>query len=148
MSDSFDSPATTLYHEFLAAWNRRDATAIAALFTPKATVVGFDGSQMFGRQSIESELGAIFANHVTATYVGKVKTLVQLGPNAAMVTAIAGMVPPGQAELNPAVNTIQSVVVEERDGHWAIAHLQSTPAAFHGRPELSEALTSELRALL
>ena len=143
-----ESPAALLYRRFLEAWNQRDAAAIAALFTRDATVVGFDGSQMFGRDAVGSELGAIFANHVTATYVGKVKTETPLGMKAAMLTAVAGMVPPGESDLNPAVNTIQSLVAEDRGGEWAIVHLQSTPAAFHGRPELSEALTAELRELL
>ena len=34
-----------------------------------------------------------------------------------------------------------------RDG-WRIALYQNTPAQFHGRPELSRALTEELRQLL
>jgi hypothetical protein len=34
------------------------------------------------------------------------------------------------------------------DGQWRVALYQNTPAAFHGRPDLSEALTAELRALI
>jgi uncharacterized protein (TIGR02246 family) len=33
------------------------------------------------------------------------------------------------------------------DGHWQIFQFQNTPAQFHGRPEMAEALTDELRLL-
>lgn len=55
------------------------------------------------------------------------------------------MVPPGGSDINPAVNAIQSLVAVRREDLWRIALFQTTPAAFHGRPELSEQLTSELR---
>ena len=57
------------------------------------------------------------------------------------------MVPPGQANLNPAANTIQSLVAVKR-GEWRIALYQNTPAQFHGRPDLASAITEELRELL
>jgi hypothetical protein len=34
------------------------------------------------------------------------------------------------------------------EGGWSVALFQTTPAQFHGLPELSEALTAELSALL
>ena len=51
-------------------------------------------------------------------------------------------------EINPAVNAIQSLVAVTRDGRWRIALFQNTPAQFHGRPELAQQLTEELRQLL
>jgi hypothetical protein len=65
-----------------------------------------------------------------------------------LIRAVVGMVPPGASELNPAVNAIQSVVVVDRDGLATIALLHNTPAAFHGRPEMAEALTKELTSVL
>ena len=58
------------------------------------------------------------------------------------------MVPPGLADINPAVNAVQSLLAVRQDGRWRIAQLQNTPAAFHGRPDLSDQLTGELRAEL
>jgi hypothetical protein len=58
------------------------------------------------------------------------------------------MMSPGQSDLNPAVNTIQTLVAVKRAGKWRIAIFQNTPAQFHGRPELAQALTEELRQLL
>jgi hypothetical protein len=63
------------------------------------------------------------------------------------------MVPPGQAKLNPAVNTIQTLVAVRQAAvgqavGWRTAVYQNTPAQFHGRPDLAEALTQELQELL
>jgi len=136
-----------LYTRLLEAWNRRDAEAFAELFTATASVVGFDGSQMDGRTAIASELGAIFAHHPTAAYVAKVRDVRYLDSDIALVRAVVGMVPPGKSELNPAVNAIQNLVVVPDSGLPRIALLQTTPAAFHGRPHLVEALTAELTAV-
>jgi uncharacterized protein (TIGR02246 family) len=143
-----EAEVRALYHDLLESWNRRDAAAFAALFTPDATVVGFDGSQMNGRAEIESSLRSIFAHHVTAAYVGLVREVRPLAIDVRLLRAVAGMVPPGETELNPAVNTIQALVAVAAEGQWRIAHYQNTPAQFHGRPDLAEALTAELRKLL
>ena len=58
------------------------------------------------------------------------------------------MVPPGTAELNPAVNALQSLVTIGRGADMRIALLHNTPAALHGRPELAEQLTRELTDVL
>ncbi len=137
-----------LYKELLEAWNRRSAAAFAALFEDVCNVVGFDGSLMNGRREIEAELSRIFSDHVTASYLGIVREVRFLGPEVAVLRAVAGMVPPGQSDINPAVNTIQSLVAIKREGRWRITLYQNTPAQFHGRPELSQSLTEELRRLL
>ena len=90
----------------------------------------------------------IFADHPTAAYVGKVREVRFLAPEVALLRAVAGMVPPGRSDLNPAVNTVQSLVAAKQDGRWRIALYQNTPAQFHGRPDLAEELTEELRQLL
>lgn len=137
-----------LYTRLLEAWNRRSGEDFAALFEPDGSAVGFDGSQMNGRDEIATTLKAIFESHPTASYVARVREIRQLAPGTTLVRAAAGMVPPGSSELNPAVNAIQSVVLTEREGTLWIALLHNTPAAFHGRPEAAEALTRELTDVL
>ena len=66
----------------------------------------------------------------------------------AVLSAVVGMVPPGQSDLNPAVNAVQTLIAAKQGSVWRIAVFQSTPAALHGRPELSEWLTEELRQVL
>lgn len=143
-----EMPLRDLYARMLAAWNSRDADGMAACFTPDGASVGFDGSQMEGTAEIPATLREIFANHQTAAYVARVRHARMLGPGVGLLRAVVGMVPPGASDLIPAVNALQTVVATERDGVWRIALLQNTPAAFHGRPDLSDALTAELRALL
>jgi uncharacterized protein (TIGR02246 family) len=141
-------PLAALYTRMLDAWNRRDADSFTGLFTEDCSIVGFDGSQMNGRAQTNAELRAIFASHPTASYVAKVREVRILGAEVALLRAVVGMVPPGQRELNPAVNAVQSVVVVLRSGTLQIALLHNTPAAFHGRPQLSEQLTNELTAVV
>ena len=95
-----------------------------------------------------AELRAIFASHPTASYVAKVREVRALDSHVSLLRAVVGMIPPGQRELNPAVNAVQSAVIVSQSGTLRIALLHNTPAAFHGRPHLSEQLTSELNALV
>lgn len=149
MSDEQDiDEVTALHAALLHAWNQRSATDYAALFSEGAHLVGFDGSQMDGPGEVASQLGAIFADHPTATYVGDVRGCRLLAPGVALLTAVVGMVPPGAKDISPAVNAIQSLVAARQGSAWRIELLQNTPAAFHGRPEVSEQLTNELRAVL
>lgn len=141
-------PIVGLYNALLQAWNDRDAAAYAALFTDDANVTGFDGSQMDGPDAIRKELGGIFASHQTAPYVSKVREVRLLAADVALLRAVAGMIKADTGDINPAVNAIQTLVAQKVDGAWRIALFQNTPAQFHGRPELAEALTNELRDLL
>jgi uncharacterized protein (TIGR02246 family) len=137
-----------LYHQLLERWNERRADGFAALFAEDGHTVGFDGSQMDGRPAIKAELTRIFTDHETALYVGKIREVRFLDADVALLRAVSGLRPRGQPDLNPAANSIQSLVAVRRDGEWRIALFQNTPAQFHGRPELAQALTEELRALL
>jgi uncharacterized protein (TIGR02246 family) len=141
-----DTPVRVLYRRLLDAWNDCSAHDFAMLFTESGNVVGFDGSQMKGRVEIESTLTGIFKDHATAAYVSIVREVNFLSLDVVLLRAVAGMVPRGKKELNPAVNAIQSMVARATDGEWRIALFQNTPAQFHGRPELAAELTEELRS--
>lgn len=137
-----------LYQRMLEGWNARSADAFAAQFAEDGDTIGFDGSQLLGRATIATELRRIFADHQTAAYIAKVRSVRFLASDVALLRAVVGMIPPGQSDVNPAVNTIQTLLALRREGNWHIALLQNTPAQFHGRPELVEQLTEELRQLL
>ena len=137
-----------LYEQLLRAWNDQDADAFGAVFADDGSSVGFDGSTMNGRQEIVETIRAIFMNHRTATYVAKVREVRELVADVLLLRAVVGMTPPGGAELNPAVNAIQSVVMTRQGASLRVALLHNTPAAFHGRPELAEELTRELTDVL
>ena len=136
------------YRQLLDSWNKRDADAFAASFTDDGSCVGFDGSIMNGREEIASTLRGIFEHHPTASYVAKVRELRTLSPGITLLRSVAGMVPPGNNELKPDVNAIQSLVIVEKGSDLRVALLQNTPAAFHGRPGLAQQLTRELTEVL
>lgn len=137
-----------LYRQVLDGWNQHSADAFAAPFASDGEVIGFDGSQMTRKAEIVATLGQLFADHVTAPYISKVKSVRLLGSEVAVLRAIVGMVPPGQVDLNPAVNAHQTLVAAKRDGAWQIELFQTTPAQFHGRPDLVQQMTEELRQVL
>ncbi len=143
-----ESALVDIYRRLLSAWNRRQASDYASLFVDDGGIIGFDGSAVDGRGQIEAHLQQIFGDHVTARYVGKVKEVRGLGPQVALLRAVVGMVPPGQADLNPAVNALQTMIAVRLDDQWRIVLFQNTPAQFHGRPEAAQALTDELRQVL
>lgn len=147
-STTAESEVRALYQRLLESWNKRDADAFAVLFHEDGESIGFDGSQMSGPAEIAATLQQIFLSHQTAPYVAKVKSVRFLAPDVAILRAIVGMVPPGQKELNPAVNTLQTLVAARHGDQWLIALFQNTPAQFHGRPELVQQMTEELRQLL
>jgi uncharacterized protein (TIGR02246 family) len=138
----------SLYRRLLEAWNHSDPDAFASLFTETGSSIGFDGSQMNGQTEIASTLRAIFRDHQVATYVAKVREIRSLAPGVSLLRAVVGMIPPGQTELNPGTNAIQSVVAVGDAARPRIALLHNTPAAFHGRPQLGEQLTEELREVV
>jgi uncharacterized protein (TIGR02246 family) len=137
--------ARELYTEILDHWNKRDAAGFARLFSRNGNLVGFDGSPVDGQESIERHLAEVFTGHQTATYVGKIREVRLLTPGAVLLRAVAGMVPPGKKELNPAVNTIHTLIAASQGNKWRVELFQSTPAAFHGRPAAVEDLTAELQ---
>ena len=156
-SDTFgpqDSPSPDeievreLYRHMLDGWNKRSAGAFAAPIAEDGDLIGFDGSQLIGRAEIVSMLQRIFADHPTAPYVSKVKSVRFLSPEVAVLRAIVGMVPPAQPDLDPNLNALQTLIASKRDGQWRIVLFQNTPAQFHGRPDLVQQMTEELRQLL
>jgi uncharacterized protein (TIGR02246 family) len=137
-----------LYADILRCWNERNAEGFARLFARNGNMVGFDGSEVNGHEHIEIHLSEVFTSHPTATYVGKVREVRLLGQEVTLLRAVAGMVPPGGSDIKPDVNTVHTMVAANQGDHWRLELFQSTPAAFHGRPDAREQLTQELRTLL
>lgn len=137
-----------LYRQLIDAWNNRHADGMAETFTLEGELIGFDGSQAVGREEILSHLKPVFESHPTPPFVSKVKDIQVLSADIAMLRAIAGMVPHGKSDIAPELNAHQTLVAVRKDEGWRILLFQNTPAQFHGRPELVEQMTEELRQLL
>jgi uncharacterized protein (TIGR02246 family) len=144
MSDA----VTALYRRLLSSWNNRDAEAFGSAFETNGSMVGFDGSAIEHADAITEHLGGIFKDHTPATYVGIVREVRAVGTDAALLRAVAGMIPPGADDIKPELNTIHLLVAVASEDAWRVAHFQSTPARFDGRPDDAAALTEDLRAEL
>ncbi len=140
-----DDAAVSLYRELITAWNRRDAVAVASLFLEDGDLTGFDGSMLTGASEIQSSVAAIFAEHQTPPYVAKLRSVRLLHEGVAIVKGIAGMAAPGGGKLDPGLNAVQTLVAARAPSGWRIASFQTTPAAFHGRPDAVLKLTRELQ---
>ena len=90
-NSSDDDGLDGLHRKILDAWNRQDAQAYAACFDDDALVVGFDGSEMHGRDAIAEQLGTIFSDHQVATYVRVVRGVRRLDDSTALLDAVVGM---------------------------------------------------------
>src|SRR5688500_11298481 len=101
MSDTDRSEILALFRGVFDAWNLRDASGMAGRFDEDGELIAFDGSELRGRVAIESELRRIFSDHPTGTYVASVRDVDQLHPAIAVVRAVAGLVPPGQGDIDP-----------------------------------------------
>lgn len=143
-----DDELRSLYSRLIEGWNAADAEAMAGAVARDGLVIGFDGSQMLGREQVAAELGRIFADHETASYVTKVRSVTAVGDSGGLLLAVAGTVPPRGSELMPERNAIQSVAARRTGDGWEVVLFQTTPARFDGRPELVDALTAELSELL
>jgi uncharacterized protein (TIGR02246 family) len=115
-------------------------------FSDDANIVGFDGTEVRGRNDFRDHAARIFADHKVASFVTVIRDVREIAPGVAILHANAGMLPPGKSEVNPAVNTVQTLVAVHRDGRWQIELFQNTPAAWHGREDDVNALTAELQS--
>ena len=148
-TDAAADPETRdLYRQLLETWNKRNARDFALLFAPNGNIVGFDGTQVFGQLDVGAHLSEVFSHHQTARYVSIVREVRSLTEGATILSAVAGMVPPGKDDINPELNSVQTMVAVRRSGALRIALFQNTPAALHGRPDDAKMLTEELRAAL
>jgi len=118
MKSTVSNEVQALYQQLIDGWNNRSARAMADQFAEDGEMIGFDGSQAIGREEIFSHLDPIFKEHPTPPFVTKVKNVRFLDSDAAILRAIAGMVPPGQSEIDPKLNTHHTLVAVKKDGKW------------------------------
>ncbi|WP_203247139.1 SgcJ/EcaC family oxidoreductase [Sporosarcina beigongshangi] len=133
-----------LYQSLIQAWNNRQAQEMADQFTMQGELIGFDGSQVIGRDNIFAHVYPIFADHPTPPFISVVKDVRLFTTEVVRLRAIVGMIPPGTTELNPQLNAHQTLIAVKENDVWRIELFQNTPAQFHGRPDLVEQMTKEL----
>lgn len=136
-----------LYYNLINSWNHRDAEKMAEQFTKNGELIGFDGSHESGRETILEHLLPIFASHPTPPFISIIKDVRLLAAEVVRLRAIVGMVPPGENEIDPQFNAYQTLIAVKENGKWRTDLFQNTPAQFHGRPELVEQMTKELKEI-
>jgi uncharacterized protein (TIGR02246 family) len=152
-ADDDEADIRALYQQAMNGWNMGNGDAFAAPFAEDADLVGFDGTHLKGRPEIASFHQHLFDTYVKGTrLVGKVKSVRFLSTDVALMHTVGGTVMPGQSDIDPERNSVQTIVATKKrnDGRrwWHIAAFQNTRAQFIGRPDAAQDLTRELRALL
>jgi uncharacterized protein (TIGR02246 family) len=139
----------SLYQQLMDGWNAASGDAFAAPFEEDGDLVGFDGTHIKGRQEIASFHQHLFDMFLKGSrLVGKVRSVRFLTSNVAVMHAVGGTVMAGESDLERERNSVQTLVAVKRNGKWSLAAFQNTRAIYMGRPEESQKLTEELRALL
>jgi uncharacterized protein (TIGR02246 family) len=133
------------YEQLIDGWNSRDADRFADAFAESGTAIGFDGSEMSGREAIAAELKRVFDDHRTAAYVARVRSVELLSSGVVVLRSVVGMIPADGSTIEPDKNAHQTVIAVKEGEDWRAVLLQNTPAQYHGRPELVERLTAELQ---
>lgn len=137
-----------LYSKLILSWNHQDALVFSGLFSKHGMAIGFDGTQLTGQKEIEAAVTNIFHDHVTSTYITKVRDIRSIAKDVLLLRSVVGMISPGEYDINPAMNAIQSLLAVKSVDGWSIVLFQNTPARYDGRPEAQEGLTKELRELI
>lgn len=102
---------------YVAAFNKGDAKALAALWSPEAVYTNPDsGEQAVGREAIEKQFAKIFAASKGAKLDAKTESIKFVSPNVAIEQGTAKVLQPkGDAE-----ESEYSAVYVKREGQWLL----------------------------
>lgn len=102
---------------YTAAFNRGDAAALAALWSPEAVYTNpITGQQVVGRAEIEKQFSAIFAEAKGAKLEAATNSVQFISPNVAVEQGTAKVLRPDQ----PPEESSYSAVYVKRDGRWLL----------------------------
>jgi uncharacterized protein (TIGR02246 family) len=102
---------------YVAAFNQRDARAVAALWTPTAVYTNpLSGEQFVGREAIEKQFAAIIAEAKGVKLEAKTESVQFISPSVAVEHGIAKVIRADQA---PEESEYTAVYVK-RDAQWLL----------------------------
>src|SRR3954451_19555107 len=113
---------------YVEAYNKRDAKALAALWSPEAVYVDPEtGEEAVGREEIEKEFADTFSDLKDAKLEVKANSIKFLSPNVALENGVARIVRPKE---EPDESTYSALFVK-REGKWLLDRVteEETPAA-------------------
>jgi uncharacterized protein (TIGR02246 family) len=126
-----------LLRQLVEAWNRSDGEAFGAGFDEDADYIVFNGVHLKGRQQIAAVHQQLFDTVLKGTRLGDgntTRTLRFLSADVALVHTMGSLRRPGQDDLSPEQNSIQTFVLVKRGERWSIAAFQNTRIQPHGTP--------------
>ncbi len=122
-----------LVHEYIRAWDDKDAEAIGRLFVEDADFVNVVGLWWTGRRSIVKAQRFGFENAFAHAKIRPLKLSQRyLGDDAAVVTAqwqITGQVDPEGEAVEPRRGVICATLIKLADGTWIGVSCQNTDIA-------------------
>src|SRR5687767_3794104 len=113
--------------QIAVAWNKGSGSGIAAVYAHDGTLVAGDGKLTQGRSQIARYHDEQFAAFLKGTRLSvQVKSVRFLSPGVALMRTEGGILWPGQSELAPGNQGIQSFVVVKDNGVWRVTLFQNT----------------------
>jgi uncharacterized protein (TIGR02246 family) len=102
---------------YVAAFNAADAKGLAALWAPEAVYINpLSGEQVIGREAIEGQFAAIFAEDKGAKLEASTLSIGFVSPNVAIETGVATVVRADQ----PPEESEYSAVYIKQGGQWLL----------------------------
>jgi uncharacterized protein (TIGR02246 family) len=112
---------------YVAAYNKHDAKALAALWSPEAVYIDPEtGEEAVGREEIEKDFASTFADLTDAKLEISVESIKFLSPNVAVENGTARIIRPnGEPD-----ESAYSALFVKRDGKWLLDRVteEETPA--------------------
>ena|SRR5690606_30216141 len=122
-----EAAVKALPHRMSEAWGRGDADAYAAIFTPDADYVVFDGSHAKGRSEIADIHRPLFQRFMKGSQLVIDSVEVRfLTPDVALIHSSGGVRRKGQAKVSKRQQSVQTMVAVRSDEGWQVAALQNT----------------------
>jgi uncharacterized protein (TIGR02246 family) len=111
--------------DFVAAFNKKDAAAIASLFAEDGEMCDLNGDDLTsGRDQIKSHYEEIFAGKDAPSAAIEVKSVRLVAPTLAIEDGTVHLTPPGENE-PPRSTDYTAVLMKGADGGWKIASTRS-----------------------
>lgn len=121
---------------FVAAFNAKDAAAIAGFFLPTGEIISRNGDEIRGRDEIKAHYEEVFAAETVPQIALEASSVRIVSPGVAIEDGIVHIT---TADDQPVKSVSYSVTqIKQPDGSWLIAssrdHLEVTPPSEHLKP--------------
>jgi uncharacterized protein (TIGR02246 family) len=111
--------------EFLEAFNKGDAKAVAGFYTPTGEYTDMDGHRTQGRDALEKLYSKVFAQNKGAKLTVNVTSARMVGTDVALEEGITEVAP---ADGGPPSVAAFSAVIVKKDGEWYFESVRETVA--------------------